>query len=331
MDKHVRIQVFIPTRNNVNLIEETLNSIWNQDYPREDIYVTITDFGSTDGTYEKLLEYDSYHLGIYQDNTTTNPRIMIEKMARNKYIYPEGWYTFQIVLYPGDILYPNYMKVCSKAFIDNQALKPESLICEVDKIDGDGNIIHQPALFDEDRIIDGNEELKGYVDRGFQHQIQCMGYLFYRGLVREVGQVNEQRWWNKWARLGYEKMTLYIHEPLALQRCVKYDDELEEILLRWEWMITIIRTKEAKFGHFQDESFYRDSRKNIAQYAIWRSFLLVQEGKMKDAEDCFLISGVLDSNIEEEDIYKEMGIYLKSLSKHSETFISGYFDEHGWN
>lgn len=331
MERHVRIQFYIPTRNNVDCIEKTLDSIWAQNYPREDIYVSVMDFGSTDGTYEKLLQYNPYHFGIYRGRDTSNQRIMIERMAQNGFVHPGGWYCFKSVLYPGDVLYPDYLKICTKAFIDNQALKPSSLLCEVDKEDAQGNLIKQPALFESDKIIDGNEELKGYVDRGFQHQIQCMVYGFGAGLVRQVGQSNEQRWWNKWASPGYEQMVIYIHEPLVRQRCIQYDDELEEILLRWEWIITIIRTQEARFGKFQDESFYKDARHNFAQYAIWRSFLLVRQGKKKEAEDCLLISGVLDSSIENDVLYKKMSNYLESDSLEDRDYLEEYFDYSGWN
>ncbi len=331
MERHVRVQFFIPTRNNADCILQTLDSIWAQDYPREDIYVTVMDFESSDGTYEKLMAYDPYHMGVYQDKTTTNPRLMIEKMARIGFVHPGGWYCFKCVLYPGDIVYPDYLKICTKAFIDTQAQKPASLICETDLFDDEGGVIHQPSLFEEDRIIDGNYELRDYICRGFQHQIQCMVYVFGAGLVRQVGQSNEQRWWNKWAAAGNENIVVYIKEPLACQRRMKYADELEEILLRWEWIITIIRTQEARFGTFQDDSFYRDSRHNNALYAIWRSYLLTGCGKMKDAEDCLLISGVLDQTVEEEEVYKRMSRYLADSSAEDRAFLDRYFEINGWN
>ena len=56
----VKVQILIPLYNAVELIDDTMQSIWNQNFDSNNIYIVAMDFGSTDGTYEKLLSYDSF-------------------------------------------------------------------------------------------------------------------------------------------------------------------------------------------------------------------------------------------------------------------------------
>ena len=114
-----RIQFFIPTLNNIDTIEETLQSIWNQNYDLDQIYISVMDFGSIDGTFEKLQEFPSYHLGIYQNRSTKNRRQMIGRLEETtKRLNPGGHYCFKSVLYPGEILSPDSTRISAKAIIE---------------------------------------------------------------------------------------------------------------------------------------------------------------------------------------------------------------------
>lgn len=64
----VLISVVVPTFNNVNTIEETIESILRQDYPHFELIVS--DHSSTDETYNKLLQYVS------------DPRFVLYKISR---------------------------------------------------------------------------------------------------------------------------------------------------------------------------------------------------------------------------------------------------------
>lgn len=50
------ISIVVPTYNEVSFIEEKLDNIYDQEYPRNGIEVIVVDSGSTDGTPEKVLE-----------------------------------------------------------------------------------------------------------------------------------------------------------------------------------------------------------------------------------------------------------------------------------
>ena len=326
-----RVQILIPTYNNVDDIEETLQSIWDQDYDQENIYVSVIDFGSTDGTYEKLLHFSKYHLGIYQKSKVFNRKIIPAVMTKTMlYSYPRGKECFSLILYPGDILYKYYLSRCSEAF--TQAPNINVVICEVDKKEG-ARIIKQSPLFNQDCIIDGCRDMKLYVDRGYRHQVQCMGHKLEEQLYYDCGEKNEQRWWNKCADLNIEKTAAYIKEPLACHKCVEYENELEDILLRWNALIINCKFYKQGFGKAFDEDFERLSKKNLAKYAIWRSYLLSLRGPdfQEDAENCLLISGIINPEIKGEKIYKQMERWLYEKENKYKKELKCYFEQHGMN
>lgn len=54
--KEPKVSVIIPTYNQINFVEETINSVLSQSY--QNLEIIITDDGSTDGTQKILLEYE---------------------------------------------------------------------------------------------------------------------------------------------------------------------------------------------------------------------------------------------------------------------------------
>ena len=219
--------------------------------------------------------------------------------------------------------------------IDNKKYKPAFLICEADVMDEDGNIILQPPLFENDCIINGYTQMKDFVCRGYRHQVQCIKETFMYLQYRENGEYNESRWWNKCARRALEELIVYVHKPLILERFVAYEDELEEILLRWESLICQVRVYESKFGHGFDDEFVVSGCKNLAEYSIWRSLLLLDKDK-KASEDCLLISRVIDPGIKDTVIYRDMEKLLNAdgyedvmAGDFIRGELEGYFEIHG--
>lgn len=302
----IRVQILIPTLNNVMELDKTVQSIWNQDFEQEDIYTTIVDFGSTDGTYEKALAYPKKNLGIYRKIGQLNKRQMVAEAGRIlEFVYPGGEYCFSILLYPGDIMYPECIKKCVEAFVKNYALNPITLICETDIWNEDGTIRKQSVLFEADKIIDGCNEIIEYVKRGYQHYIFAMNLEFAKERYKANSEINEQRFWNKLARIGNERNVIYLKDTLTCVKEITYEDELEEILYRWEAIISIERFYQSKFGNLFDEKFSNEAVKNISKYALWRSWLLYKKGEeKKKIENCFMISSVIYPSIQKENLYQ---------------------------
>ena len=324
-----RIQILIPTYNNVKELDRTMESIKKQNYDPQNIYVTIVDFGSEDGTYEKAMSYDREHLGIYTRPFQKNWRQRIIDAARiAEYVRPEGMYCFYILLYPGDIVYPNCLQVLSGKYIENYGLNPTMVFCESDIFTDKGEIQRQKPLFSKDCIIDGNLAVNEYIKRGYRHQIFQMVSDFSKGRRRENYEKNEGRCWNKLVWRNNGRMAIYVQEPLACTRKIIYEDEMQEILYRWEAHMYIVRRYMNKYGYIFDENFLQLANENLAEYALWRSFSLYQ-GKVdwKIIEDCFLISKIIAHSIENKEIYQKMRKLIVEKNEAVLEFINEYYEE----
>ena len=306
--QNVRIQVLMPTYNHVNEVEKTLNSIWEQNYDRENIYVSVVDFGSTDGTVAKLFSYDNYHLGIYQKEEQRNVRLRVAEAANIlNYVRLGGEFSFCVLLYPGEIMYPDCLSKCVEAFLKYYSANPTMVICEVDILQPDGTVIRQKPLYLKDRIIDGKRDFNDYIKGEYKHQVFEMVTFFHMKKYKSNGEINEQRFWNKASRSNHERNAIYLKEALVCTKAVYYEDEFEEILSRWEAIISIVRAYTNKFGHGFDTDFERLAKLNLAEYALWRSWLLYQNPeRRKEMEDCLLIAGVISPQIEFHEIYGEL-------------------------
>ena len=336
-DNSPNVQVLIPTCNNADDIEETLRSVREQDYKSENIFITVMDFGSTDGTYEKLLAFPKFHLGVYQKGRILRRKLWPSLLAQAvSYSGPAGG-CLSLILYPGNVLYKNCLARCAETLNRYRGEDISQVICEAD-LKRDGQVVAQPPLFDLDRIMEGWNGMKEFVRRGYRHQVQCVSNGFVQRLYAPVyrnDEMSEQRWWNKCAYSNIMNMStaIYIREPLGCQKLVEYKDELDDIWRRWAFLPAVSRAYTAALGKTIDEEFEPLGKRTLAEYAIWRSFLLSRKGPdfQKDAEDCFLISGVIDPEMKDRELYKTAERHLFQRDTASGTELEAYFEQNGMN
>ncbi|MCR5030675.1 MAG: glycosyltransferase family 2 protein [Selenomonadaceae bacterium] len=331
----VTFQIFIPVLDKVNDVDITMNSIKKQNFPSKNIFVAIMDFGSTDGTYEKILSYDSYHLGVYRNTTTRNPRLMIAEMMRannytTQFARVFSSYFYYLVLYPGETIRKDCLQKFADIIISHPALRLHSLICESDIIGPGGHIIEQPLLFPEEKTLSGYSDYANYFCRGYQHQVLCLRNGIGAEYTRLVGgELNESRWWNKCHAGNYGGTNYYTPEKLANVKRINYADELEEILLRFESTIWQERIYTSFQGEKMDNEAVIGRKRNLAYYALWRSFLLKKQGKVKDAEDCWLMASIIDAEIETSQPYGELDSLLHGKNETSVDRLEAFFQQHG--
>lgn len=296
MEYSSKICFYIPAQNNVDEIDMTIESIRKQEYPRELVSIRVMDFGSEDGTYEKLLKLDGYHLGVYRVEKTGNPREMLNRIAgikKYEYLCMDELYS---VLYPGDLLKPQFLETCIKAYTDNHT-KAECIVCEADIIGADNEIIRQNPLYDDPFMNIERNRYMEYVNKGYDHQVQCITTYISDELLRSASEYNEQRWWNKMYWVVKDKDVLYIGEPLVCQKRVRYEDETEEILLRWESIISRNRLFESMYGVKLAEQYIATSLDAVARYALWRAEELTRENEIVQAENCRMLAGIISEGI----------------------------------
>lgn len=305
------VLILIPVFNNVQDIDLTIQSVLTQDFDKDNIYITAVDFGSTDGSYEKLLEYSSFNFSLYQYKGNFT-RGTMPALARKFVLGSDGW-QYQLLLMPGDVIYPQYLKKVTDKMnelrIENPKKRLGFLVSEVDIRREDGTIEYNNPLCNEEDILQVGEDIKKYLEKHYKNNMMCFGGEIIPDLHRHFSLENERIWWNKIALFKMDENIVYMPERLA---CIKeryYDDELREILLRWEYIILFMRRQANEVEAARIELDSKFLEKMLALYALWRSFLLEKKGDKKQARECYKISSVVCPEIKHLELY----LWIKEL------------------
>lgn len=302
------VSILIPVFNTVEELDATLQSIYLQSYDRKNIYITAVDFGSTDGSYEKLFTYPSYHLAVYQYDGDFTEETMIAQ-ASNFLKYTDlKEETYSMVLMPGDIIYPSYLEKVTEAILRYRKLNPTCSGIVVNEVDirlESGKVIYRNPLLKKESLLETSKNCKEYSQKEYKRNVICFNLNLSERKNRWFGARNEGIWWNKVVLHNNHENIIYLQERLA---CIKerfYEDELKEILLRWEAIIYFNRVEEGKEKIIQE-----NAEKELAMYALWRSFIMKKRQKHKQARECFLISSVIYSKIKENELYSKLQGYV---------------------
>lgn len=302
------VEILIPVFNEVNEIDVTLQSIWNQNYEKEDIFIVAVDFGSTDGSYEKLLSYPTFHFGVYQykgDFTERTKFSLAAGFLKYQYLKERK---YSILLQPGDIIYPDYIKKMLEAietFSDRDFQQlPYMVVSEVDIKRNNGKIIHRKPLYPKEKLLIMGEELERYQEHTYQRNVICFGGKLEDRRHRMFSAANERIWYSKVMITSAGECMVYVPERLA---CIKerfYEDELEEILLRWESLLYFTREQKERQGKIDINR--KNAEKELALYSLWRSLLLKGKHSNRQAEECYQVAAVIYPEIEKMKLYEQM-------------------------
>jgi glycosyltransferase involved in cell wall biosynthesis len=322
------IQITIPAYNCTDNLWKTLASIRNQNYNRERIFTIVVDFGSTDGTYEKLLEEDPYHLGVFQiTGKRYGDSMSADAVAFHKY-QPVGIApTYSLLLRPGDVIYPDFLKINTEMMAKNKDHDVKLIICEADVRGEDGTVKTQKPLYNDDCIINGELNLKEYLIHGNRHSILCFGGSINEGKDMQARIRNDRRQWMKCIELNMNAQCIYLSKALACVQESTYEDEVEEVLFRWALNINILRGYITKYGRVIDDQFDFLSQRNAASYSLWRSYIILKKGLFKEAEDCFLLAEVIYPDIIKEEVWARMSRCLSNQDHDSEQWLKNYFSK----
>lgn len=321
----IRINILIPVLNDREGLKRTLESIKSQDFDQEDIFTIVVDFGSTDGSYEEALKYKD-QVGVYRLKPWRNQSFRAYARVFWKETCPGGEYTFRVVMNSGDTIYPGFLKRCSELYIKYISKNPVLVICEADIRLKNGEIKKQPMLYEKIRIIDGKKEAIEYVNKGIMHSVYCFGGDLSESRHQMSGILNERFWWSNLLMSGLDNNILYIPERLACVTEREYEDELWEVLQRWENVINVSRRYEAFFGGKIHNDFEETSNKSVAFYALWRAFLLAGKKRRKEALDCFSMAEVIYPGICRQPFYQWAGDYIRNDGEESRDKLQRFFD-----
>lgn len=323
------VQILIPVFNDIKDIDLTMQSILTQDFDRNNIYITAVDFGSTDGSYEKLMQYPSMNFSIYQYKGDFTKGTM-PALASKFWLAPDGW-QYQLLLMPGDVIYPQCLKRITFEMRKYRLKYPdkrlEMLVSEVDVRHEDGTVDYKAALRSDSCVLQFEENSREYFMHGYRKNVMCFGGKIKPGLHRHFSAENERIWWNRIALTHMSDYVVYLPDRLA---CIKeryYEDELGEILLWWEYLVLFIRKQIYQVEAARIEIDQDNMEKTLALYALWRSFVLKKKQDMKQAKECFQIASVIYPRVKKLPVYSSMKEFVVENKTQLEVQIEQLFEK----
>ena len=306
--KKYGLNILLTAYNNSKDIEASLQSVYAADWDNLEYCVICADFGSTDGTYDFLLDYaKNYPLAVYSFPNRRKGRTEIAETVRlfgyQNAKSPWNWF---MRLRGGDIIYPLLPEIIHEARLKYDDQFPVALVGEADVVDRNGSLIKQTPVLDKERIVNCMAERRQILSHGFMNQMMVAGAGFSGSYQMAQSVANERIWWNKiYSSFGIQNF-VYTPVKLGCMRDTVYEDEIDEILLRWNHLIGHIRINQSqKRVNFDDEDG-EIAAKQLAYYSLWRSFLLWDMKKKKEAQDCVLLAGMIHKNVMNSTIYSEI-------------------------
>ena len=304
----------IPTFNDANLLEETVKSIQNRDCDPEKIFIFFVDFGSTDNTFNIITDLPQYHVGFFCLSGRPLGRTMRARATKMLNFQISGRI---VVLFPGDVIYHSCTITCENSLgrASKENLRVGCIVSEVDIQDEDGTVCTPTPLFSDSALFRGfSYDSSFFVDRGYRRQIFTYG--LNNTSVDKIGTYNSYiRHWNQLGYAGLMRNIIYIPKPLVRQKRFEPADELDDLLFRFETALTCFRMAvEQPETHVMDTNFESNFRTSLAKYALWRAWINKNRGNLKIAEDCFLMSSVINPTLCPDD--------FKDAWLHFEKFLS---------
>ena len=329
MFSHPPIRVLVPTWNNVDTIDATVESVLAQDVDPAKIFFVFVDFGSTDGTLEKLYALPPKNKGIFSLPGVPHGRTLSARATRTMALQNVTGRDF--LLWPGDVLYPHCFREAElwlRKIFENQ-LAIETLAMEVDVKDSDGNVRRQNPLFASAGMFRPfSSDSREYVRHGYRHQILLYNFPLSCQTDKIGVYLNSHVYWNDLAYAGLFCNIGYIPRPAACVREYAPLDELDNLLFRFEVGLTCFRMGgEVAEGHVLGAGYESLYRHNLARYALWRSWLAQKRGEARTAEDCFVFARVIDARMAENDAWHRMERWLANAGEEDGAWLEAWFAE----
>ena len=305
MSKEFYVFVYIPTRNCVDSIEATVESVVNQTFDSRRLRIVAVDNCSEDGTYEKLLELTLKYrdmMSVYRLNEPTKTERVWRKTGQILQYIPKVDYT--TILLPGNILKPECVERCTTLFQTMKYFEGGTLLCEVDLIDENGEKHFQKPIYTDNFIIKGGINETEFLINGIGHRIQP----FYRGfsistltplhIVTQMVDYND--WFNKFT--GRSGDCLYIKEKLAYIKDRRSDNVMSDLVHKMVLLKRNFYAVEANERNIVGEDVVsknnmKHSYRGLAILSLKYAIKELKSESTIAANDCLMFSEILFPDI----------------------------------
>lgn len=302
------IYIIIPVHNQVDLIDDTMNSILAQTYPRRELRVLFMDNYSQDGSYEKILEYIKAYpqlVSVYRMDSPTKPaRLLKQAIAYLRF----STVHFSMFLNPGDIIYSDFMaKVIELMHYRGEVI---AVYTNVDRRGTDGVIKRQDAVFTDNCIIDKEYDYSLFFLAGIGGKVQAIYRRMPTTIAERLVDLEKRTDIHDWMSAAFPNAgkISYLTESMG---CIY---ELPRRDTMFELMSKAYSLKSQFYMTETNANYIEQSKKDIldmkaAYRCLARNGLLyaVEEGRRGDielAEKCLIFSEMVDADVVEEPAYQ---------------------------
>lgn len=304
------IRVTIPTFNAAADIERTLDSLAAQRYQQECIFTLIVDFGSTDGTVEKILARSGKRLGLMQlPHARWGRTAAATAWKQNPLQMTSG---IPLTLEQGDCLYEDALRrlVEFQRTARKYVRQPNLLVVtDVDTRLHDGSVQKSTPLYTRPCLFRAyTDDSIAFVERGGQQRMLSFGVSPLPQRDKGSTLFNQRSWWSSLSAYAMVGTIAYLPEALCIRNAEgKLDDPLDDILFRLDNVITLDRmVQDNPEVYVLGRQYDTCARRQLALYSLWRASQAAEQKAMRDAEDCFLMARVIDDTITEEPVWGEL-------------------------
>lgn len=324
------VQFMIPTYNNVDDVDATFAGILEQHFPADAIFVIFVDFGSTDGTYEKLLDYGKERIGVYRILHGIPGRTMPSYAIQLRNEQPLG---YPILLHPGDVLYPNFLETMIGVYERNQNNEHGIgiIAAEVDLFDGNGNVVSNRPVFDDSCLIRGRTgDVSAFFESGIFNNVVTFGGGYYNTVSTSSVQHNNRDWWIQLSTYAGVKDVIYINKPLACFKERRYEDEVDELAFLFARILSDYKWRTSNPDIIKNAAAVEEAlmlgKTALSSFALWRSFISFGRDRKREAEDCLDMAKIMQPSVVKTEQWGKMRDLLGNENDEARNWLSRYFD-----
>lgn len=301
------VVILIFTRNCVDSIRRTLDSCLTQTFDSRRIKIVVVDNNSTDGTYEKVLEYVSTtSVAVYR---LCEQRFATRLLRAADRILEFVEYKYIAVLSPGDIIYPNYVERCTAVMEQHATLERGLLISETDVIDPSGIIARQLPIYTESGVLMKRIHYTEFFTTGVGRKIQCFAIKrIFPKVLPDIPFCVEYADWFMKAIYAMNMECIYMKDALSATATIERTDMLNQMMLRLFLVkrMSLIRGTifaEDTSSVCDDEDTQRRISENLAALALEYACQALVRKEFKVVKDLLLYAEMVFGEIVGSELY----------------------------
>ncbi len=322
MSHNYDVMVLLPTHNCLDLIDRSIGSVFEQSFPAERLRLVAFDNASTDGTYERLVEYAR--------DTEISVQRMRKKVFQTRLLHAAFNlldhldFRYITVLRPGDVLHRDFIQSCAEAMDRHGSGGRKMLLCEANVIGPNGVVSPRTPVYSRSCTLLRTEHYTQFFLNGSGHKIQpfyCKRAAMTPLSILAI--IEDHTDWFKHAILSFQLECIYLKSPLADIRTSEYPDLLRDLMVRFYLVKRMELNEQMAFDNREyrclDEPIYR----NLSFFALQYAIKAIGRKQLKTAAKILLFAEMVFEPITSTALYSTLKSSIESGRPLDEEQLAG--------